>query len=106
MATYTYTIFDSNPQSSSGTNWPTHTDVEIECDDDQAAIDEVREAMEIGAHGLNPEDGYDVGDCLHAIIWAEDGTIVGQPTYALTGDDLGIDPKAVVMDYNTGYVES
>lgn len=87
---YTYTIFDASPQSSSGTEWPTHTDMTIEADDDDEAIDEVRDVMSTEAAGLRPADGYEVGEAIHAIVWDADGTIVGQPTYELTKDDLGV----------------
>lgn len=91
MATYTYTIFDADPNSSSGTQWPTHEDLEIEADSDDEAIQQVAELMEIEAAGLSPDDDYAVGDRLHALVWADDETIVGAPTYTLTAEDLGID---------------
>lgn len=87
---YTFTIFDSNPNSSSGTAWDTHTDVELEAASDEAAVAEVRETMGIEAAGLSPSDGYEVGQRLYAIVWDEEGTIVGQPTYELTHEDLGV----------------
>lgn len=86
--TYTYTIFDADPNASSGTAWPTHTDVEIAADTDAEAIDAVRDAMEIEAAGLSAADGYEVGQRLYAIVWSEDGTIVGMPTYTLTDEDV------------------
>jgi hypothetical protein len=95
MGKYTYTIFDASPQSSSGTEWPTHSDVAVEADSNEEAIEEVRDEMAGEAKGLNPSDGYSVGEDIHAIVWDEDGTIVGQPTYELTYDDLGLtEPKS------------
>lgn len=88
---YTYTIFDSNPNSSSGTEWPTHVDMEIEAASDAEAIEEVRDVMSTEASGLNTSDGYAVGNEIHAIVWSEDGTIVGQPRYELTHEDLGVE---------------
>ena len=88
MSLYTYTIFDADPNSSSGTAWPSHDDIEIAADSDADALEVVRDEMCIEASGLNVQDGYDVGQRLYAIVWAEDGTIVGQPTYALTAEDL------------------
>lgn len=90
MAVYTYTVFDADPNSSSGTEWPSHTDVEIEADSDDEAVEGVRDAMRVEAAGLNPGDGYDPDDTIHAIVWSDDGTIVGQPTYVLTHEDLGV----------------
>lgn len=81
---YTYTIFDANPNSSSGTAWPSHSDVEIEADSDENAVAEVRDVMEIEAAGLSAANGYVAGDCLHAIVWDEDGVIVGMPTHQVT----------------------
>lgn len=83
MASYTYTIFDANPQSSSGTAWPSHQDVEID-----EAVEAVREVMETEASGLSPDDGYDIGQRLYAIVWDSDEVIVGGPTYVLTAEDL------------------
>lgn len=91
MAKYTYTIFDANPNSSSGTEWPTHEDREIDADSDDEAIDDVRDVMSAEAAGLNTSDGYEVGQLLHALVWDEDGTIVGTPTYELTAEDLGVE---------------
>lgn len=89
--TYTYTIFDANPNNSSGTEWPSHVDVEIEANSDEEAVEEVLEVMSLEAAGLNPSDGYEVGETIHAIVWAEDTAIVGTPTYELTHGDLGVE---------------
>ena len=93
MATYTYTIFDADPNSSSGTHWPSHQDIEIEADSDEEAVAEVEQVMESEAASLNPSDGYEAGNSIHAIVWADDGEIVGQPSYELTHQDLGTQPK-------------
>lgn len=87
---YTFTIFDAAPNTSSGTAWDTHTDVELTAAFDADAVREVREVMASEAAGLSTADGYEVGDAIHAIVWSEDGTIVGQPTYELTAADLGV----------------
>lgn len=91
VATYTYTIFDHNPQSSDGNRWPSHEDITLEADSDEDAVEDVRDAMSIAAADLNPSDGYEPGDVIHAIVWGEDDMIVGQPTYTLTHDDLGLE---------------
>lgn len=91
MSKFTYTVFDSNPNTSSGTAWPTHDGIELEADSDDEAVSDVRDVMSIEAAGLCASDGYDVGQCLYALVWSDDGTIVGQPTYALTAEDLGED---------------
>lgn len=90
MAHYTYTIFDDNPNSSSGTAWPTHQNIPIESDSDDEAIDAVLHEIGEQAAGLSLDDGYDVGQFLYAIIWDDDGVIVGEPTYKLSAEDLGV----------------
>lgn len=98
MASYLYTIFDANPNTSSGTAWPTHEDVELEADSDEEAIEEVRDVMSTEAAGLSTSDGYEVGDLLHAIVWDEDGTIIGTPTYELTAEDLGVEDHSDLLN--------
>lgn len=98
VSKYTYTIFDADPQSSSGTEWPSHHDLEIEADSDADAIEEVESVMSVQAAGLNPSDGYEAGESIHAIVWAEDGAIVGQPSYELTHEDLGTEEDSGVDD--------
>lgn len=90
MSNYTYTIFDADPNSSSGTEWPSHQDVELEANDDDEALTYVLGKMATEATGLSVSDDYAVGDTIHAIVWSEDGTIVGHPTYELTNEDLGV----------------
>lgn len=87
-ATYTYTIFDGEPNSWSGTEWPTHTQIEIEAESAADACDDVESVMSVEAAGLNACDGYSAGDVLHAIVWDADGIIVGTPTYTLTDEDI------------------
>ena len=94
MATYTYTIFDGNPNSGSGTSWPTHTDIEIEADSHEEALDEVRDIMSTEAAGLSTDDDYEVGQTLYSIVWDSDTIIVGEPTYDLTSEDLGVEEGA------------
>lgn len=72
--TYTYTIYDSDPSTSSGPAWPDHEDVELEADSDEAAIAAVRAVMATEHMGS-------VGDRIYAIVWNADQMIVGQPTY-------------------------
>lgn len=90
MATHTYTIFDANPNTSGSCAWPSHDDVEIDADSDYEAEVFVRSVMEAEAAGLSTDDGYDVGDRLYAIVWDSDGVIVGEPTYEITADDIGV----------------
>jgi hypothetical protein len=86
---YSYTIFDANPNSSSGTAWPSHEDIAIEAESDAEALDSVREVMSTESAGLHASDGYDVGQRLYALVWDADSVLVGEPTYDLTADDLG-----------------
>lgn len=92
--TFTYTIFDADPNQSGGTEWPTHSNLELEADSDDEAIEAVRDVMSTEAAGLNTSDGYDVGDKLHALIWDAAGTIIGTPTYELTAEDLGVEDNS------------
>ena len=85
---YTFTIFDDNPDTSSGTAWPTHTRVALEADSDTDALAAVREAMAANATGLRPADGYEAGYLLYALVWDSDGVDVGRVTYELTADDI------------------
>jgi hypothetical protein len=95
--TYTYTIFDSNPHSSSGAAWPSHEYIEIEAESDAEALDAVRDVMRVEAAGLDASD-YDVRQRLYARVW--DSRIVGEPTYQLTAEDLGLesDDDLVTLD--------
>lgn len=88
-STYTYTIFDADPNSSSGCAWPDQTEVEIEARDDEEALDAAREALASAALECGPDE-YDAGQKLHMIVWDEHGVIVGQPTHTLSSDELGI----------------
>lgn len=99
---YTYSIFDSSPQESGDAAWPTHDGVKLDADSPEEAIEDVRDAMSVEAAGLNPSDGYSPGECIHAIVWDADGAIVGQPTYELTHEDLGVEPVFCRIDYTDG----
>ena len=91
MAAYTYTIFDCHPSQGS-TPWNDHDDVEIEAESDGEALDAVRDVLEIEGAGLAPEDGYDVGQRIYAMVTdVESDTIVEILSYALTADDLGVE---------------
>lgn len=48
----------------------------------------VQDLMEENAKGLNPEDGYDVGQTIYALVWSEEDEVVGTPLYRLTSEDL------------------
>lgn len=87
MARYTYTIFDSNPHETSGTAWPSHTSADVEAETDADACDQVANIMGNEAEGLYASDGYEPGQRLWALVWS-DGTIVGEPTYTITAEDL------------------
>jgi hypothetical protein len=56
----------------------------------------VREILESCAADCNLSDGYTVGQTLHALVWDADGTIVGEPKYVLTAEDLGVSDSEVV----------
>lgn len=88
MATYTYSIFDADPSASSVDACAGHDDREVEAEDNETVVRDVRDALEIVAASLSAADGYEVGQRLYALIWDAGGTIVATPTHELTADDL------------------
>lgn len=106
MATYTYTIYDADPNSCGGCEWPTHDGLEIEADDNGEAITEVRAALESAALEARPEDGYAIGQTLYAQITGPDETIVATITHELTASDLGLSDCDITWgDPEHSYVE-
>jgi hypothetical protein len=95
METYTYTIYYAPPHDSSGTEWDTHTEVQVEAESDAEARDAVLDVMRAEAADLSPADGYAVGDMLYALVWGEDGSIVSNPTLRLEADGVGLVAVAV-----------
>lgn len=91
---YTYTLFDGPD----GSTWPSHKDVTIVADSDEAAVQAVREILESEAAGLDPADGYEVGHEISAHVWDADQMIVGQPTYTLEAQDLEVVEPGIVED--------
>lgn len=106
MATYTYSIFDADPNSTSGTVWPHHDREEIEADSDAEAIAEVESILASECDGLSTRDGYEVGQTIYAYVWADGDTIIGYPTYELTAEDLRVAGKDHVSSWHqvTTYV--
>lgn len=100
MSAYTYSIFDADPASVSGSEWPAHDRAEIEAADDEEALDEVLSILEIEAAGLSTADGYDVGDVIYAHVWSDDDTPIGDLSYTLTIEDLN-PSKSAVDDWET-----
>lgn len=86
---YAYTIYDRDP--SRGPALTLAEDVAVEADTEDEAVDELRDAIEVAAAGLSPEDGYAVGDTIVGHLEC-DGVIVRTVTYALTSEDLGVEP--------------
>jgi hypothetical protein len=101
MATYTYSVFDANPNETGGSVWPHHCQREIEADDDSKAVYEVRTILEECGSTCRPEDGYEVGQKLYSYVWSDDHVIVGEPTYTLTAEDLGVEGKDHVEEWET-----
>lgn len=89
---YTYSIFDSHPSKASPA-WPMHDQVEIEAEDDQAALAAVRNTLRVEAAGLNPADGYAVGDRIWAEVWDADEICIGPVSYVLKAADLDLRPN-------------
>lgn len=90
MATYTYSVYDSDPATSDGNVWPDHDNETIEAIDADDASAQVCDILGTCAASCDPADGYQVGDVLHALVWHEDGTVVSHPCHALTAGDLGV----------------
>lgn len=86
---FTYSIFDSDPNTSGDTEWPGHAHAQLRAADLAAAEERVEEIMSSASY--SEDDGYEVGQTVYAIIWDEDGTIVAEPTYELTAEDLGVE---------------
>jgi len=98
---YTYTIHDAHPGQSGPCSWPTHDGLELEADDMAEALSDLREILEGEAGGLNPADGYEIGDCIYAQLGTPDGD-TRVVSYELTAEDLGIDvSKSGVTSWNT-----
>lgn len=91
MATYKMTIFDADPNGSSGTNWPHYTRVAFDADDNAEAEEHVRDALEDAAEGCHRDD-YSIGQRIYALAWSDDGACVARESYALTARDLGYQP--------------
>lgn len=94
MYSYCYTIFDDNPNTSSGTAWPDYKEKDLIAESDSEAIEIVYEVMEMEAKGLHVKDGYHVNDKLYAIVWFIDNNNqnveVDTITYTITKEDLGL----------------
>lgn len=80
----TYTVFDDDPTTTSGTDWPTARRVEFDYDGDPAR--ELERVLETAAGSCHPND-YDVGHVLYAIAW-RDGRQVATAQRVLTEEDL------------------
>lgn len=94
--TYTYSIFDADPNSSSGCVWPDYDHVEIEADDDESAVELAVVAAESAAYECRRDDGYSEGDLLYILVWDADGTLIGDERVEITTDHLGGPPSEEV----------
>lgn len=94
---YTYTIFDADPNVSSGGALPDHEDVEIEADDADDALSEARERVARAAKECDRDSSYAAGDRLWVQVWDADGVPVRDASYTITEDDLG-GPLLTVVD--------
>lgn len=104
MANYTYTIFDGDPSQSGPCAWAGHEGITIEADNDRDAENQVQVILGEECAGLCDADEYRVGDTIHAIVWNDAGRIVATPSYALTVDDLVLDPDVCRWEYADAYV--
>ena len=88
--TYTYSIFDSNPCDSSGTEWEGYSKRRITASDASEVAERVQSIITDVAANLSQADGYTVGQTLYALVWDSDGTIVHTLTHEITYADLGL----------------
>ena len=70
MNTYTYTIFDGNPSSNGPCEWPSHTDIEIEAETHEEALDEALAEADIQGSTCGQ---YSTGDKLWILVWDSEG---------------------------------
>lgn len=80
----TYSIFDSDPQASSGTVWPGHDQADLGTADPDQAAAAVRRLIREGTY--SEADGYEPGDRIHYLVWAPDGTLVRSGSVAICVD--------------------
>ena len=91
MSTYTYTVFDANPHTSSGTAWPHAQELSVEAATDADARKLVLSSLTRMCSTLGLEDGYVPGQRIYTLVWNQDGVLIGNPpTYTLHEHDLGL----------------
>jgi hypothetical protein len=83
--TYTYSIFDSEPDTSGPCALV--EDEEFDACSVEDALEYVRNALEVEAAGLAVEDGYQAGDRIYATVWCPD-RVVRKISHELTEEDL------------------
>ena len=86
MTTATYMIYSGDPRVAGGSEY-IDEEVTVEVETLQEALGDVRDAMEIEAAGLSPEDGWAPGDRLYAMVWHDGGSECLE--YVVTAEDLG-----------------
>lgn len=73
MSTYTMTIFDNEPNASSGNPWPHFTQHGFEARDDEQAV---RKATKLTAREGESCGEYEDNDVLWVSVWGPDGAFV------------------------------
>ena len=91
--TYTYTIFDAPAAGSGDVAWPHATQIEVEADSAEEAIEEAMGALASGADDCRRADGYTVGQRIYVTVWDESGAIVHEGSVELTEEHLGEDEE-------------
>ncbi len=75
MKAFTYTIFDADPSQSGNVAWPSHTQISVEAETADDALE-----IALGEARKNSEDYHD-GDELFALVWDARGKVVADGSW-------------------------
>ncbi len=89
METYKYTISDGH---GFGSDWEDYSDVEIEAEDDDEAIEQAVSALEVAVAGLGSPD-YEAGDKIYVSLDGPDGIRVFDTSREVEDDSVEDEPK-------------
>lgn len=84
---YMYLVFDGSPNDG-GTVWDHREHRAVEAKDPTGAAQAVRKILADEAEQLTEDDGYSVGQRIHAVIYSLDGNAVAEVWHELTEGDL------------------
>lgn len=77
MNTYTYTIFDGDPNTSGPCSWPTHENIQTRGRSPESVARRVLEEARKEARACGE---YGTGDALWVTIWQDDQVVLTQRT--------------------------